>query len=82
MNLSAILFSLSNILSYRSKVPSRLLVEFELSSCVPSPQLQIYPHKHEGELEHSLLPLFKSPVSTSFPEVTWRRQYEAFFPEY
>lgn len=68
LNLSSVLLFLSNILSYKSKVPFRLLVEFDLISCVPSPQLQIHPFTHEGDLEHSLLPPSKSQVSISLPE--------------
>lgn len=52
--LFSIIFSLSDILSYRWKVPPPLLVEAEVISCFPSPQLQIHPYKG-GELEHSLL---------------------------
>lgn len=72
VNLFSILSSLSNILSCKPKVPPRLLVEAELRSCVPSPQLQIHPCKHEGELEHCLLAHFKSPVSVSFLLLVWQ----------
>ena len=48
LNLSSVLLFLANILSYKSKVPLHLLVEFDLITCVPSPRCR-FTHAHMKE---------------------------------